>query len=206
MNIITKPAQDLVNDEIQAITEILEDSYHKSSMAKNFLAGINSPKIKQLCAYALDDNAKITATCVVKEHKSQNPHPTSANYPPIYFKHMAVAKEHRGQGIGSTIIQKLTQEAFLYFDTSILWSETMEVGALKLYQRLGAYISKPSVKAANPKISPDENIECIQAMIETSTLNKWRLPNDILFAWVDNKDKEAITHLEKHGFANEFSN
>ncbi|MBI1327179.1 MAG: GNAT family N-acetyltransferase [Alphaproteobacteria bacterium] len=197
MDITIKPAQELSEYEVRGMAGVMNQSYYLSKMATSFQNGL-SMNIKQLCAYATADSS-IIATCVIKVHQSDNYHPISDAYPSVYFKHMAVMHEHQSKGIGTALVRKALPQAFKYFETPIIWSESAELGALKFYNRLEAWFSISSIEKANPKISPQENKTCLKAMLEHSGINQWRLPNDILFAWVaDNAPAQA--YLTSHVF------
>ncbi len=198
MRIIVKPAQELLESEIASIADIMSKSYFESKMAINFYDGIKSD-IRQLCAYAEIDN-KIVGACVVKAYQKKGyTYPISDDYPGIHFKHMTVLGDYQSLGIGSKIVKAIMKEAFNYFNVKIIWSSSGELGALKFYNRLGAWFSMPSIERNNHKNRPEENKICINAMMQNSKLNKWRLPNDIMFAWVTD-DIKAREYLASHDF------
>jgi len=194
---VIKPAQDLTENEIKDMVNIMAQNSYKTQMAQAFHAGITA-NVKQLCAY-VQNHDEIIGACVVKEYQSANGHPVSDEFPNIYFKHMAIKSTYQNQDIGTKLFDEILQRAFIYFNTNIIWSETSTIGALKFYHQLGAWFSIPSIETVNFKISPDENTKCVRAMIKDSQLKKWRLPNEIIFAW-PKPETNAEDYLLQHNF------
>ena len=197
IDIVVKPAHGLLKFEVEGMAQAMSQSYYQSQMALNFHDGLNQ-NVKQLCAYAQNGEGIIGA-CVVKEYNGRNAHPICADYPNIYFKHMAILPEHQSKGVGAGLVKEVIKEAFDYFNTHIIWSGSSELGALKFYNRLGAWFSNSSIESANPQISSEENRDCLKVMMQGSQLNKWRLPQDIMFAWARD-DSKAHAYLTSNDF------
>lgn len=198
LNIVIKPAKELSNDECLAISIILGLGYHNSDMGDVFKQGLDL-NVKQLCAFATNNLNDIVAFCCVKQHETETHYPINQNYPSIHFKHMAVHPKWRGHGIGSALIKEIIPAAHEYFQTEIIWSGSAELGAIKLYSKLGVWIDTQSVEQNNPKLSPEDNKKLITEMMHYRPLNQWRLQKDITFAFVT-EDAGAKEYLFSRGY------
>lgn len=119
----------------------------------------------------------------MKEHHIdlyKNLYPQNSNF---YGKHLAIHPSYRGKNIGTQIITLLNEKVFLFFKTNFIWGSSEEVGALKLYRKLGVLIHKGSIEQCNQKLSKKANLARFETFLNTPDLKEWRLPNDITFAY-----------------------
>lgn len=177
----------LRQSQIDKICAVLKTAYPNSKMPVDFLSGLSiTPQISILAHD--QENGEIVGFRTMKPYNGAIPAPIINDHANIYGKHLCILPEYRGSGIGSRMISELNKAAYEHFNTSVIWGGSAEVGALRLYKKMGALFLEKSILNNNPKISLESNKTCFKAFIETPALKTWRLQNDIGFAYANDDD------------------
>ena len=192
-------AQYLTEQRIEKTCRLLDMAYHNSKMAARFMEDLKTPGLKQLCGFVLTDSDDVVGFRVMKPYQGAIPEEIMAGYTNVHGKHLVVHPDVRGLGLGSKLVHDLNQEAKKFFDTDIIWGSSAEVGAMRLYQRLGAIFYMKSIQENNLLITPEDNLLCFKAFMNSPRLNTWRFSEGIGFAYA--LSQEAQDYLFANGFA-----
>lgn len=193
-------ADRLSDDQRQAVLTLLPHAYKTSRMHLNFARDLAAQPERQLCALATHGNALLGFAMTKPYANGAIPAEivTTLGEERINLKHVCVHPEHRGRKIGRRLIERQLQAAFDTQAPAAIWAESKEIGALKLYARMGALFYPPSIEACNDRLTPAENTACFRAFLASDRLNSWQLAQAIGFAFP--RDAQAAAQLARHGF------
>lgn len=194
-----------VPERLEQMRDLYSNAYHSSHMFESLQADLDKqPELFRMFV-AVNESEQVIGSRVIELKEDMHLTYPDLDYlgmTPIWGKRFAVKPEHRGTGVGKSILEISNNYGFNELKAKAIFGSSAEVGALSMYGRAGALYLKPTIANYSHKNTPEENLSFFREFMVNPFFRAYRLPkssqSDIRYAYPS--DTETKELLQANGY------